>query len=64
MTIFSVQIPNNLIEEMAEKKGTLVSLKNMNSIIEVKVPFKSKHKHFYNCFDERARIETIIAILS
>jgi hypothetical protein len=45
-----------MIEDMAEKAKVLVSLSNMESIMEVKVPFKKVNKHLYNTFDERARL--------
>ena len=61
--IYSIKIPTDLIEDMAEKKGLLVSLRNMESVNEVRVPFMKKNKHLYTIFDERIRIEAIYAIL-
>ena len=52
-----------MIEEMAEKQKILVSLKNMETMIEARVPFKRANKHLYNMFDERARLTIIDEIL-
>ena len=41
----------------------LGSLSNINSNLQVKVPFKLKYKHKYNMFDERERLECIVSIL-
>ena len=35
----------------------------MESLIEVRVPYKKKRKNLYNTFDERARLENMVAIL-
>jgi hypothetical protein len=38
-------------------------LSNINSNLQVKVPFSVKYKHKFNMFDERERIECVLSIL-
>ena len=61
--LICIQIPPERIDEMATKNKVQCGLSNMYTSLLVKTPFKDYMKEFYNQFDSRERIETIISIL-
>ena len=63
VVIFSIQVPTNMIDKAAAENQILGSISNIATTLNVKVPFKIKHKDLYNKFDERERIESILHIL-
>ena len=59
----SIKFPPQMIDKVAEKHKIMGNLSDSNSDLIIKTPFKQIMGAYYNRFDDRERLQTIMHIL-